>query len=79
MLKKILTICLVLFICSCAIRKEKVAIKSKPVSNEDRWRALAPFIKRYFKTDMTVEEIAAELAYQEYLLFSKPNNEVSKN
>jgi len=78
MLIKILTICLFV-VCGCANQYERAVIKPSPVRNEERWKALAPFIKKRFQTDMTVEEIAAELAYQEYLLFSKPQNEVSKN
>jgi len=47
---------------------KRVVVKPEPIDIRDRWKALAPFIKRHFKTDMTVKEIAAELAYQEYLL-----------
>ena len=46
----------------------RVVEKPEPVDNRDRWKALAPFIKNHFQTDMTLKEIAAELAYQEYLL-----------
>ena len=51
------------------------AIQTKPkpkppvvVDNRERWKALAPHIKKHFKTDMPVNDIAAELAYQEYLI-----------
>jgi len=47
---------------------KRVIVKPEPVDNRDKWKALAPFIKNHFQTDMTVEEIAAELAYQEYLM-----------
>jgi len=82
MFKKILTICLI-FIGGCTWFADKRVVippeQLRPVSNNERWKALAPFIKKRFQTDMTVEEIAAELAYQEYLLFLKtPNEEVTK-
>lgn len=36
-----------------------------------KWKAVAPFVKKHFKTDMTVRDIeqnlAAEASYQEYL------------
>ena len=41
-----------------------------PMTNRqenEKWKMLAPFVKRHFKTDMTEKEIAAELAYQSYL------------
>jgi len=54
-------------------QKANVSVKPryKPVDNKQRWLALAPFIKERYKTDMTVKEIAAELAYQEYLMERK--------
>ena len=42
-------------------------IRPKPVDNKQKWLALAPFLKKRFKTNMTTKEIAAELSYQEYL------------
>lgn len=45
-------------------------VQPKPIVKRDnraKWKFLAPYIKKHFKTDMTVKEIAAELAYQEYL------------
>ena len=81
MLKKIILICLI-SISGCSWFADKRVVVPpeplKPVSNKQRWLMLAPFIKKRFQTDMTVEEIAAELLYQEYLLFSKPTNELSK-
>jgi len=52
-----------------ANKQEAIKPKPKlpPVSNKQRWMALAPFIKKHYKTDMTTKEIAAELSYQEYL------------
>ena len=43
----------------------------KPKGNTATWKALAPFIKSHYKTEMTLSEIVAELSYQEYLQ-SKP-------
>ena len=62
----LIILCGILSGCSWFADK-RVVVKPEPVDNRDRWKALAPFIKKHFKTDMTVEEIAAELAYQEYL------------
>ena len=45
----------------------RVVVKPELVDNRDKWKALAPFVKKHFTTDMTVDEIAAELYYQEYL------------
>ena len=56
------------------IAKAPVIVKkpvTKPDDNREKWRALAPFVKKHFKTDMTVKEIAAELSYQEYLKGTK--------
>jgi len=48
--------------------KTKPQPKPKPpIDNREKWKALAPFVKKHFKTDMTTKEIAAELSYQEYL------------
>jgi len=59
----------ILVLAGCNIFADKrVVVKPEPVDTRDRWKVLAPFIKEYFETDMTVEEIAAELAYQEYIL-----------
>jgi len=67
-MKKILIILCCLALAGCACFEDKqVIIKPKPIDNRDKWKALAPLIKKHFKTDMTVKEIAAELNYQEYL------------
>jgi len=55
---------------SCYARAQKKNLQTV-IDNRKRWKALAPYIKAYFKTYMTVEEIAAELAYQEYLMQKK--------
>lgn len=61
--------CVVLAMAGCCWFEDKRAIvKPEPVDIRDRWKILAPFIKAHFDTgDMTLEEIAAELAYQDYL------------
>ena len=60
---------IILTISGCSwFADNRIVEKPEPVDNRDRWKALAPFVKKHFKTDMTVEEIAAELALQEYLL-----------
>ena len=48
-------------------------IQTKPVKppmtnrqENEKWKALAPHVKKHFKTDLTVKEIAAELAYADY-------------
>jgi len=42
----------------------------KPVKIDPnaRWKALAPFVKRQFKTEKSVEEIAADLSLAAYNL-----------
>lgn len=40
--------------------------KPSPITSRQKWMALAPHVKRHFKTDMTLKEIAAELSYAEY-------------
>lgn len=52
---------------SCFARAQMKAPQTE-IDNRERWKAIAPYIKEHFKTDMTIEEIAAELAYQEYLM-----------
>ena len=49
--------------------------RPKPVDNKQRWLALAPFIKKRYKTHMTTKEIAAELSYQEYLQQKKKDEQ----
>jgi len=48
------------------VAQTKPKPKLPPISNKQRWLALAPFIKKRFKTNMTTKEIAAELSLQEY-------------
>lgn len=69
-MKKILIIILIsLLLTGCSFEDKRVVVKPEPVDNRDRWLVLAPYIKEYFDTgDMTVEEIAAELAWAEYKL-----------
>ncbi len=65
---KILLIILLLLLSGC-FQDKRVVIKPEPVDNKDRWIVLAPYIKKHFDTgDMTIEEIAFELAYAEYKL-----------
>lgn len=68
-MKNILII-LLLLLSGCAWFEDKrIVVKPEPVDNRDRWLVLAPYIKEHFDTgDMTVEEIAAELAWAEYKL-----------
>lgn len=67
-MKKILiTILIISLLSGCSWFEDKrVVVKPEPVDNRDRWKVLAIFIKSNNPTDMTVEEIAAELAYAEY-------------
>ena len=60
---------LIIFVCLMAGCSEKTGglPETSSVDNKEKWKILAPYIKRHFTTDMTVEEIAAELSYQEYL------------
>jgi len=77
LLASYLTFIIIISGCSWCADK-RVVVKPEPVNNRDRWKVLAPFIKQHFITDMTVEEIAAELAYQEYLLNKKDEQKVVK-
>jgi len=47
-----------------------VEIKPKPqpppITDNQKWKALAPFIKKRYKTDWDIKEIAAELALADY-------------
>ena len=66
-----------IIIMSSLILGAKKAQKPKatmPVDNRLKWQAVAPFIKKHFKTDMGVKEIAAELSYQEYLKEKKKDD-----
>lgn len=66
--RRMLLIPFLLLLSGCSLFSDKrIVVKSKPIDNRNRWKALAPFVKNHFKTDMTVKEIAAELAYAEYL------------
>ncbi len=70
-MKKILIITLIsLLLTGCSLFEDKrIVVKPEPVDNRDRWLVLAPYIKEHFDTgDMTIEEIAFELAYAEYKL-----------
>jgi len=70
-LPKYLFLIILLFCSGCSCFSDKrIVVKSKPepIDNRQRWLVLAPLIKQHFKTDMTVAEIAAELALQEYYL-----------
>ena len=44
------------------------------VDNKGKWLALAPFVKRHFKTDMNVKDIAFELSYADYLQQKKKDD-----
>lgn len=37
-----------------------------PITSNQKWKALAPMIKKRYKTDWDVKEIAAELALADY-------------
>ena len=67
----LIMLCVILTGCSWCADK-RVVVKPEPVDIRDRWKALAPFVKNYFETDMSVAEIArwleAEYARQEYLI-----------
>jgi hypothetical protein len=70
-MKKTITVIIVLgILCGSCFSDKRITIKStpEPIDNRQRWLVLAPLIKKHFKTDMTVKEIAAELALQEYYL-----------
>lgn len=64
-MKKLIA-CLLLLSCSCSTN-----IKEQYVNNNIKWMMLAPHIKKHFNINKSVEEIAADLAYQEYLIFTK--------
>ncbi len=63
---KNLLLTILLLCCSCHV-EQKTPIR-RTISDRDKWHALAMIIKKRYKTDMTIGEIAAELSYQEYLL-----------
>ena len=66
-MKKILIITLLLLSGCSWFEDKRIVVKPEPVDNKDRWMVLAPYIKEHFDTgDMTIEEIAFELAYAEY-------------
>ncbi len=48
--------------------------KSLPVPTNQTWLALAPHVKRHFKTDMNEKDIAFELAYAHYKNSLKKKN-----
>lgn len=58
---------------SFLLGQQAIQTKAKvrpPMTNRQqniKWMMLAPHIKKHFKTDMGVKEIAAELSYQQYL------------
>jgi len=90
MLKKILIICLVFILSGCSLFADKrVIIKPEPkpisdiqrwIDTRNKWMSLARLCEKYFDTTgWTTEEIATELYLQNYLLFSKPQNQMSKN
>lgn len=49
--------------------EQKPKVKPPMTQREQniKWMMLAPHIKKHFKTDMSEQEIAAELSYQAYL------------
>ncbi len=65
-MRKILVLIL---LAGCQAAPEPVKVSTAHETN-DRvlWLMLAPYVKKHFKTDMGVKEIAAELSYQSYLL-----------
>jgi len=68
-IKYTLCLLLILFLSGCSwFADNRVVVKPEPVDIRNRWKILARFIKQRYPTEMTLEEIAAELAYQEYLL-----------
>ena len=55
--------------------------KSPPITNNQKWKALAPFVKKHFDTgNKTNKEIAADLAlahyYQEKKKWKKFSEEI---
>lgn len=57
---KILGLILII-VCGCAV-------SPKPkLDHRIKWHILAVQVKKHFKTDMTVEEIATDLSYRAYL------------
>jgi len=69
-MKKILIILLLLLVGCASPGNKRVDIK-RPIDNRAKWKVLAPLVKKYFKTDMPVEWIAAELNLAEYELSRK--------
>ena len=68
---RVLIVMLLLAGCSSSPKPKPKAVAN---NNNAKWKILAPYIKKHFKTDMTVREIAAELSYQEYLLDKEKEN-----
>jgi len=79
------TICLILIVglggCSL-FADNRIVVKPPPVDIRDRWKILAPFVKNYFETDMSVAEIArwleAEHAHQEDLIEKKRQESLNR-
>lgn len=67
---------LLLLLASCSPAPKPITSVKQDIAGDDRvkWLMLAPLIKKHFKTDMPVEWIAAELAYQHYLLTIEKEN-----
>lgn len=59
--------------CSCLSKKQKPSLPQiyRAKDNRALWLTIAPFVKNHFKTDKSIEWIAADLALAEYLLWKK--------
>lgn len=61
--------------CSC-FEDNRAVVKPKINTTSRKFREiLSIFIKQRYKTEMTLKEIQAELAYQEYLMENKNKND----
>ena len=64
-----LIVIIFLLICGCEQRTRPVPELMPPVTNNQRWLALAPYIRKHFDTgNKTDDEIAFEMDYAEYLM-----------
>jgi hypothetical protein len=64
-MKKTIYILLILFIIGCHANVQTRQFERQE-NNNLKWKILALHIKKHYETNMTVREIAAELAYQEF-------------
>ena len=54
------------FLFSQPMIEAKPRPKPPPITDKQKWMALAPMIKKRYKTDFDIKEIAAELSLADY-------------